>query len=176
MTNKLSTINLQGKAYAQVATRLKEFRERCPNGLVDTKHRLEEDGSWTFKATILKDKAVTSSGEGSGSSRGFLKDPKTGVEIPKAFEKLETIAVGRALAVLGFMASGEVASFEEMEDFLSEKETKRQLKIQEIMQKIDSIQNLSELREYYKTVKGTGVEVDEYIIERSKQIKAEDKE
>ena len=35
----------------------------------------------------------------------------------KAFEKLETIAVGRALAFAGYLASGEIASFEEMQEF-----------------------------------------------------------
>jgi len=36
----------------------------------------------------------------------------------KDFEKQETIAVGRALAFAGFLSDGEVASYEEMEDFI----------------------------------------------------------
>lgn len=171
MTKKLDTISLQGKAYAQVATRLKEFREMFPNGLIEANHQLEGDNSWTFKARILKDKAVPTSGEGTGSSRGFLVDPKTKVEVPKAFEKLETIAIGRALAVIGFMASGEVASFEEMEDFLSEKETKRQLKIQEIKDKADTISDVAELRKFYSANRGYGVEVDQYLMARANELK-----
>jgi hypothetical protein len=37
----------------------------------------------------------------------------------KALEKLESIAVGRALAFAGYLASGEIATAEEMERFAS---------------------------------------------------------
>lgn len=165
-------MDLKGNAYAKVATRIKEFREIFLNGLIECEHKLEADGSWTFKAHILKDKAVPTSGESTGSSRGYLNDPKTKVELPKAFEKLETIAVGRALANIGFMASGDVASFEEMEDFLSAKETKRQEKIQEVIEAVDAITDLATLREFYKENKGYGVEVDQYIMQKSATLKA----
>jgi hypothetical protein len=168
---KLETMDLKGKAYAQVATRIKEFREMFPNGLIDSNPTFQPDGSLTFKARILKDKAVETSGEGSGNSRGFTKDDK-GNEIPKAFEKLETIAVGRALAMIGFMASGEVASFEEMEEFLSDKETKRQMRIQEVKEAVDNINDIDVLREFFASNKGLGIEVDQYIMDKSKQLKA----
>lgn len=171
MSKKLTTISLQGKAYATVPTRIKEFREMCPNGLIETEHSFTPDGSVVFKTRILKDKANPNSGEGTGHSIGHLKDPKTGAEIPKAFEKLETISIGRALAILGFMASGDVASFEEMEDFMSEKETKRQVKIQEIKEAVDKIEDLDELRKFFKENKGYGVEVDAYIMDKSKLLK-----
>lgn len=171
MVRKLETISLQGKAYAQVATRIKEFREMCPNGLIETTPTFQPDGSLTFRARILKDKKDQTSGEGTGNSRGFTKDPKTGAEIPKAFEKLETIAVGRALAMIGYMASGEVASFEEMEEFLSEKETKRQEKIQEIKEQADKITDVEELRKFFKENRGYGIEADNYMMARAKQLK-----
>lgn len=107
---KLKTIDLKGKEYAQVAERIKQFREDCPNGLIETVPTINAD-TIMFTARILKDKAKQTSAEGTGHSYGKL----TG---DKAFEKHETIAVGRALAMLGYMASGEVASFEEMDDFL----------------------------------------------------------
>lgn len=128
------------------------------------------DGKILFKARILKDKAKPDSGEGIGHAMGGLKNKK-GEEEAKAFEKLETTAVGRALAMLGFMSSGEVASFEEMEEYLSEKETKRQLKIQDIKEKVDKITDLKELREYFKTVRGIGIEVDNYITDKAAQLK-----
>lgn len=171
MTKKLETISLQGKAYATVPTRIKEFREMCPNGLIETNSELKADGSWIFRTRILRDKAVPTSGEAIGTSRGILIDPKSKVEIPKAFEKLETISIGRALAILGFMASGDVASFEEMEEFMSEKETQRQEKIQEMKEEVDKITTVPKLKEYWSLNRGYGVEIDAYITNKAKQLK-----
>ena len=109
MTKKIETISLQGKDYAKVADRIKVFREECPSGLIETSPTLENDNVM-FKARVLKDKAKDTSGEATGHSIG----KNTG---QKAFEKLESIAVGRALAMLGYMASGEIASSDEMEEF-----------------------------------------------------------
>lgn len=165
---KLDTIDLKGRAYATVPTRIKEFREVCPNGLIETKPEFLADGQVVFTTRILKDKSNPSSGEGTGHALGKMKGEKD-------FEKLETISIGRALAILGFMASGDVASFEEMEDFLSEKETKRQLKIQEIIEAVDLIIDIDRLREFYAENRGWGIEVDSYIMEKSNVLKAKKK-
>lgn len=171
MTKKLETIKLSGKTYATVPTRIKEFREMCPNGLIETTPSVQEDGSLIFKTRILKDKSNPDSGEGTGHSRGFTKNSK-GEEDPKAFEKLETISVGRALAILGFMASGDVASFEEMEEFMSEKETQKQALLQKIKKEVDVIVDIEVLRKYYIEHKGNGAEVDAYIMDKANELKA----
>lgn len=119
MNKKLETIDLKGKAYATVPTRIKEFRQDCPNGLIETSPTTQPDGQVLFKARILKDKANPDSAEATGHSVGKL----TG---DKAFEKLETIAIGRALAVLGYMASGDIASSEEMENFYAYRNEKKE--------------------------------------------------
>lgn len=164
MTKKLETIKLSGKAYALVPTRIKAFREDCPNGLIETKPTYLNDGKVAFEARILKDKSNLNSGEGTGHSMGDLKDAK-------AFEKLETIAIGRALAILGYMSSGDVASFEEMEEFLSFKENARQQKIQEVQERLDSIKTLEELRTYFKETRGFGAEVDALLMAKSEELK-----
>lgn len=113
------TTKIGGDAdYAKVPDRLKLFREDCPNGLIETSPEIKEDGTIIFTARILKDKSKPESGEATGHSYG-----KPGNAV-KAFEKLETIAVGRALALLGYLASGEIASSEEMDDFLAYKNQK----------------------------------------------------
>ena len=116
MDKKLKTINLQGKEYAQVSERLRLFREDCPNGLIEPTPTITGN-QVMFKVRILKDKSSPESAEAVAHSIGEMK----GV---KAFEKLESIAVGRALAMLGYLASGEVASSDEMEDFLEYKVNK----------------------------------------------------
>jgi len=108
---KTKTMDLKGKAYAQVKDRLKEFREANTRASIDTAPTIQADGSLTFKAYILTDKADLTSADATGHARG------TGKGGEKEFEKLETIAVGRALALLGYATDGEIASSDEMEEF-----------------------------------------------------------
>lgn len=161
---KINTINLQGKEYAQVKDRLAEFREKCPNGLIETTPTIQTDGSVMFKARILKDKSDENSAEATGHAMGMNK----GV---KAFEKLETIAVGRALALLGYATNGDIASSEEMEEFIEYQQTKKEQQVFDLMAKVDEITNLEELRVFYKENKGLGKELDEYITKKSKELK-----
>ena len=165
MVKKLATIKLQNKDYATVPTRIKEFREDCPKGVIVTESKTTADGQKEFIATVYKDGSNRDVSSATGHSFGKLTEVK-------AFEKLETIAVGRALANLGYMASGDVASSEEMEEFLSDKETKRLNKVQEIKDAVDKITDVAKLRKFYKDNKGFGAEVDEYIIKRSTELKA----
>lgn len=147
--------------HAKVKDRLKAFWEGNPMGKIETSSLKEEDGVYIFKTFILADKSNPASREATGHARGEMGGDKD-------FEKLETISVGRALALLGYATDGEVASFEEMEDFLSDKEKKRQEKIQEIKDGADKITDIAKLRKFFSENKGYGAEVDAYIIERSK--------
>lgn len=139
--NKLETIDLKGKEYAQVATRLKKFREDCPNGLIETTPTVEKDFI-IFKARVIKDKSNDKSAEATGHSLG----KNTG---DKAFEKLESIAVGRALAMLGYMASGEIASSEEMEEFYDYQEQKKAEAIRDAVESIETTKTLDELKSLF---------------------------
>jgi hypothetical protein len=114
---KLKTINLSGKEYAQVSERLRAIHEDHNEvGAFDiiTNYDVTESGIvFTAKITI-RDKETASTFV--GHSYG-----KTGAS--KAFEKLETIAVGRALAFAGYHADGEIASADEMEDHKQDVDT-----------------------------------------------------
>ena len=70
----------------------------------------------------------------------------------KDFEKLETVAVGRALALLGYLASGEIASSEEMEEFEDFKKQKVADQSKELIAKLKASKNLKELQDNF--VKG----------------------
>lgn len=111
-------MKLGNKEYAQVKDRLKQFRDDNPHGLIETAPTIDGE-IILFKARILKDKSDPTSAEATGHSYGPSKEDK-------AFEKLETIAVGRALALLGYSQDGEIASGEEMEDFIQFQENKKQ--------------------------------------------------
>ena len=119
MANKRAdTMSLSGNDYAKVPERIKLFREDCPNGSIRTSFNLDND-TLVFTATIIKDKSDPSSADATGHSMAKMTTKQ------KEFEKQETIAVGRALALLGYLASGEIASSEEMEEFNSYKKEQR---------------------------------------------------
>lgn len=124
--------------YSKVVDRLAEFRKDNPRGKVETNPTMDGD-TIIFKAYILKDKADSNSADATGHA--MAKYEKT----EKQFEKLETIAVGRALAMLGYGASGEVASFEEMEEFTAY----RDQKIDEVIEKMQSMKTIEALRKYF---------------------------
>lgn len=105
----VQTIDLKGNKYATVPQRLKEFRETHPRASIETKPTIS-DGIVVFEAKIVVDKKNPDSAEATGHSYGKLGEAK-------AFEKQETIAVGRALALLGYLNNGQVATTEEMQEF-----------------------------------------------------------
>lgn len=142
MTTKVKTMDLQGKQYAQVKDRLKEFREKHPNGLIETAPTVQPDGVVIFKARILTDKSDETSAEATGHALG-----KSGGV--KQFEKLETIAVGRALALLGYGTDGEIASSEEMEEFEKFKADREVKELVAATKKLKATKNLDELRKVF---------------------------
>ncbi|TXG76587.1 hypothetical protein E6Q11_04270 [Candidatus Dojkabacteria bacterium] len=162
---KAKTINLKDRKvpaeqnYATVPTRIKEFREKCPNGEIKTEPMLQNDGSMIIKAYILKDKKDQNSASATGHSMGKVGKGQ------KDFEKLETIAVGRALAMLGFMASGEIASSEEMETFYEYLAEKKD----EAIEKMESCKTQEELKSVFISL--GNLMADKEIIEKKDQLK-----
>lgn len=140
MADKVQTIKYQGRDYAMVAQRLKQFREECPNGLIETEPVIRDDGKVIFKARILRDKNNADSGEATGHA--LSEEVGKGA---KQFEKLETIAVGRALALLGYLASGEIASGDEMSEFIAFKEKK----IDDFVELLESAKTIDELKRIF---------------------------
>lgn len=137
--------------YAKVNDRLLEYRQDCPHGSIVTSFQIvpftEPDGKVItriiFKSHIVKDRGDATSAEATGHATG--KDDGT----EKVFEKLETIATGRALALLGYGAKGEIASSEEMEAFLAEKQEKLAEAIFECTESIGNCESVEALKTYW---------------------------
>lgn len=146
---KTATIDLKGKAYAQVKDRIKEFRADCPNGDIITTPTVT-DTSIIFKAYILKDKSNPASASATGHSMAKVTEKN----VEKQFEKQETIAVGRALALLGYASDGEIASGEEMEEFLEYQNEKKADAIMEVTEAIGNCQNVEELKTLWASLSG----------------------
>jgi len=135
---KTKTMDLKGNDYSKVTERIKEFRRDNPNGLIEPTPTITGT-TVLFKARILKDKSDPSSAEATGHALGENSGSKS-------FEKLETIAVGRALALLGYSADGEIASSEEMEEFLNYQEEKKVESIMLWTEKLSDTKNVKELQ------------------------------
>lgn len=165
MSQRAKTVNLQGGAeYARVPERLKLFREDCPNGSIQTDYKFLDEGKVAFTAYILKDKSDPNSGDATGHALGSTKGQKD-------FEKLETIAVGRALALLGYLASGEIASTEEMEEFNAYKEERHTRGVMDAVDLIGSAGSIEELKEVFLGL--GGLIADAEVIEAKDKRKAE---
>ena len=105
---KLKTINLKGREYVQVNERVLYFNEAFPNGKIFTVPTFQDDTVY-FKAEVCPDVAKPERFF-TGHSFGTLKGEK-------ALEKLETVAVGRALAFMGIGIVESIASADEMNRF-----------------------------------------------------------
>lgn len=146
MAKKTKTIKISGNIdYSKVTQRILEFRQANPHGDIKTEPTILEDGQVMFKATIIRDKSDENSASATGHSLGLNKGVKT-------FEKLETIAVGRALAMLGYTSDGEIASAEEMEEFEAYQQNKKaefDAYIKETLDSIDETKTVDDLQDLF---------------------------
>lgn len=112
MTEKLPTIKLKGKDYVQVKDRILFFNEEYPNGSIRTEVEHKQDGSYAWmKAIVIPDVK--------NPERYFVGRSASPVDEEKSYEKLETVAVGRALALMGIGILESVASAEEIQKFFN---------------------------------------------------------
>lgn len=103
----METITLEdGARYAKVATRVASLHDRNECCNIETSYEFAEN------LVIFAAKVTIGTYVFTGHSMGRIDEPKS-------FEKLETIAVGRALAFAGYLASGEIACAEEMDDVVT---------------------------------------------------------
>lgn len=110
----IKTIPIRNKDYAQVAERIKAFRDLCVNGQIVTEILSLEKGIVTMKATILDEK-------GNILATGHAQEDQSKGMINKTsfIENCETSAVGRALANCGFGIDAGVASAEEVQNAIA---------------------------------------------------------
>ncbi len=125
--------------YVKVVKRLAEYHEEHTDKMsIDTTYELQ----WEFvifKATVITKKWIFT-----GSS--FWRTAKE-----KAFEKLETVAVWRALAFAWYSATDNIASQEEMDKY--NENTKMDTKFWDIIDSMeieDDIENLKTLFDQWK--------------------------
>lgn len=135
------SVKFGDKEYALVPDRLKQFREANPRASITSKRVNNEDGSVEFVTYILTDKSDEYSADADGHAKYTAEELKK----PKSYEKLETISLGRALAKLGYLNDGQIATTEEMAEFHQYKEDK----VEQAIEKINETKTVDELKETY---------------------------
>lgn len=109
--------NFDAANYVRVNDRLRSFRAKYEEGF-ETTFRTETEKGVSFKALLFRNKAeaelYASSEIAAATGHSFLPHELSG---DKVEEYCETVALGRALAKLGFGVEKGLASAEEMEQF-----------------------------------------------------------
>ena len=160
---QVKTTKIKGNVdYAKVADRLLEFRSQNPRSKISIKYLYDEAGNLTHTARIWKDKtecyellkagvnaeAIAESADAEASAFMFAEQLKK----EKGFEKNESIAVGRALAILGYAVSGEIASSEEMEEFEDWKNQQAEESRAKVLGSITNAKSIDELLAIWKSL------------------------
>lgn len=135
--------------YAKVIDRVNAFWEDNPRGRIHTSSKKDGD-EVIFKTHILVDKADEYSKEATGHAYGKIGDEK-------AFEKLETISLGRALALLGYAVTGAIASSEEMEEFERYQKDQKEEYTQSQLELIEKCKSLDDLKLFWSQTDKTNL-------------------
>ena len=106
-----STGGFNPSAYATVAQRIALFRAAYPFGRIRTQLHSRDDGQITFMAEVFR-RAEDTEPAATGWASERIGDGE--INTSSCLENTETSAIGRALANLGFAASRQHASLEEM--------------------------------------------------------------
>ena len=109
----MNTVTVQcGVDYATVESRVRAFCSEHQNGQILTEMvKCEDDtGEVIFKALAVVDGVI----KGTGHASEFKGS--TNINKTSHVEVCETSAVGRALAMMGYMSKGQIASYEEIEN------------------------------------------------------------
>lgn len=160
---QVKTTKIKGNVdYAKVSDRLNAFRSENPRSKISIKYSYDDAGNLTHTARIWKDKTdyyemlkagakaedAIESCDADASSFMFADQLKK----EKGFEKNESIAVGRALAMLGYAGSGEIASSEEMEEFEDWKLQKSEEERAKALEAITNAKSIPELLNVWKSL------------------------
>ncbi len=98
--------------YATVAERIELFYRNHPNGRIGTELVTRDSASVTFKALVFRDAADTVPAPTGWATE---REGDGDINTVACLENTETSAIGRALANLGFTASKQRPSVEEMQ-------------------------------------------------------------
>ena len=109
VNKELATVDIKGKAYVQVNTRVVAFRKLFPMGCITTDIVSLENGVVVMKATITDELGTVL-----GTGYAYEKETSSFINKTSYIENCETSAVGRALAMVGIGTDASMCSAEEL--------------------------------------------------------------
>lgn len=115
----IQTTDIKGKAYADVAQRIKAFRMVYPLGCIRTEMVSNVDGVCIFRAEVSDSKGFLL-----GTGTAFERQGSSFINKTSYIENCETSAVGRALGMAGFGIDVSVASADEVANAIAQQESK----------------------------------------------------
>lgn len=120
MNKILKTIDVKGKNYVEVNTRLKAFWELCENGKIKTHILSLDNGICVIQAEVYENKEDT---EPRATGIAYEKEGSTFINKTSYIENCETSAVGRALGNAGIGIDTSIASAEEVQNAILQQDS-----------------------------------------------------
>lgn len=117
VNEEMPKIDIKGKDYIDVASRVQAFRKLMPNGSIETNIEFLQDGVVTMSATI-KDE------DGKILAKDYAQEKENSSFINKTsfIENCSTSATGRALGLLGIGSTQSIASADEVQNAILNQE------------------------------------------------------
>lgn len=153
-TNEVKKICID---YAKVTDRLEAFRANHPNSKILTSYK-NENNKTVFKAFLWRDKTELIQSLINGLSKELIyltadaeATAQKTITNDKDFEKLETMAIGRALSNLGYSSTGKIA--ESMVNELDQyKDELYQDSVDSVIDRLQNCKTLDELKSNYQAL------------------------
>lgn len=153
-TNKEKKICID---YAKVTDRLEAFRINHPNSKILTSYK-NENNKTVFKAFLWRDKTEVIQSLVNGVSKELIyltadaeATAQKTITNDKDFEKLETMAIGRALSNLGYSSTGNIAE-STINELNKYKDELYQDSVDSAIDRLQNCKTLDELKSNYQAL------------------------
>ncbi len=148
----MQRVNIKGKMYATVASRVDAFRKHFPTATIST-HLIHDD-----EVRVVVEAKITVDGTLLGTGMAEEQRGKGLINTTSALENAETSAIGRSLASIGLGGSSEYASSFEVENAISQQTQQQQSSPQQNRQHNQPQQPVSN---GYESLKQLGLKIQE---------------
>ena len=148
----MQRVNIKGKMYATVSSRVDAFRKHFPTATIST-HLIHDD-----EVRVVVEAKITVDGTLLGTGMAEEQRGKGSINTTSALENAETSAIGRSLASIGLGGSSEYASSFEVENAISQQTQQQQPSPQQRQQQNNPHQTVSN---GYESLTQLGLEVQE---------------
>jgi hypothetical protein len=138
VNKELATVDIKGKAYVQVNTRVVAFRKLFPMGCITTDIVSHEKDDKGVSVVVMKATVTDELGTILGTGYAFEKETSSFINKTSYIENCETSAVGRALAMVGIGTDASMCSAEELVNAINNQNKTEDKKAEAEQKKIEN--------------------------------------